>query len=130
VRDGARFFMTRNSTKHFYLRLKKPAHVSELKYMHTVLWKITTISPEANLSRAMRHINGVYTQRYNRLKKTDGALFRGRYKAILIDSDSYLFHLSKYIHCNPTKAKLVTELSEYLGLAIWLTLVKGKRHSG
>ena len=42
-------------------------------------------TPQANISRAMRHINGVYTQRYNRLHETDGALFRGRYKAILVD---------------------------------------------
>ncbi|MFC1749165.1 transposase [Pseudomonadota bacterium] len=33
-------------------------------------------TPNANLSRVIRHINGVYTQRYNRLKNTDGPLFR------------------------------------------------------
>ena len=58
-------------------------------------------TPEGNISRSMRHINGVYTQRYNRLKRTDGSLFRGRYKAILVDSDAYLLHLSRYIHRNP-----------------------------
>jgi hypothetical protein len=42
-------------------------------------------TPEGNLQRAMRHLNGVYTQRYNRLEDTDGPLFRGRYKAILIE---------------------------------------------
>jgi len=47
-------------------------------------------TPRGNISRAMRHINGLYTQRYNRLKHTDGVLFRGRYKAILIDASSYL----------------------------------------
>ena len=62
-------------------------------------------TPQANLSRAMQHINGVYTQRYNRLNKTDGSLFRGRYKAILVDSDAYLLHLSKYIHLNPLSAR-------------------------
>jgi hypothetical protein len=46
-------------------------------------------TPQPNLGRAMRHINGLYTQRYNRLKKTDGPLFRGRYKAILVEADSY-----------------------------------------
>ncbi|MCP4042362.1 MAG: hypothetical protein GY731_10475 [Gammaproteobacteria bacterium] len=51
-------------------------------------------TPEANLGRAMRHINGQYTQRYNRLRKTDGPLFRGRYKAILIEEDSYQLQLS------------------------------------
>ena len=42
-------------------------------------------TPEGNLGRAMRHINGLYTQRYNRMRKTDGPLFRGRYKAILVE---------------------------------------------
>ncbi|MCP4488442.1 MAG: hypothetical protein GY820_14135, partial [Gammaproteobacteria bacterium] len=43
-------------------------------------------TPRAKLDRIMRHINGVYTQRYNQLRQTDGSLFRGRYKAILIGS--------------------------------------------
>ncbi len=62
-------------------------------------------TPRANLDRIMRHINGVYTQRYNRLKQTDGPLFRGRYKAILVDADSYLLQLSRYIHRNPVEIK-------------------------
>lgn len=63
-------------------------------------------TPEANLGRAMRHLDGVYAQRHNRLKNTDGPLFRGRYKAILVDSDAYLAQLSRYIHRNPVEAKL------------------------
>jgi REP element-mobilizing transposase RayT len=55
-------------------------------------------TPLANLSRCMRHIDGLYTQKFNRIGKRDGALFRGRYKAILIDADSYLLQLSRYIH--------------------------------
>ena len=72
-------------------------------------------TPDANLSRIMRHINGVYTQRYNRFKKTDGPLFRGRYKAILVDEDSYLLSLSRYIHRNPieTKKPIVKQLRNY-----------------
>ena len=62
-------------------------------------------TPRANLERIMRHVNGVYTQRYNRLKKTDGPLFRGRYKAILVDEDAYLLQLSRYIHRNPAEIK-------------------------
>ena len=54
-------------------------------------------TPEGNLGRAMRHINGLYTQRYNRMRKTDGSLFRGRYKAILVEEDSYQLQLSRYI---------------------------------
>ncbi len=70
-------------------------------------------TPSGNLGRAMRHINGVYTQRYNHLNKTDGPLFRGRYKSILVDSDAYLLHLSKYIHFNPLQARITNDLSNY-----------------
>ncbi|PKF63771.1 hypothetical protein CW745_02735 [Psychromonas sp. psych-6C06] len=58
-------------------------------------------TPRANLSRCMRHINGVYTQRFNRLRKTDGPLFRGRYKALIVDVDNYFLQVSRYIHRNP-----------------------------
>jgi len=70
-------------------------------------------TPEANLGRVMRHINGVYTQRHNRLKKTDGPLFRGRYKAICVEEDSYQLQLSRYIHRNPLEAKRARELDSY-----------------
>jgi hypothetical protein len=49
----------------------------------------------------MRHVNGLYTQCYNRLKKTNGPLFRGRYKAIVVEADAYGLQLSRYIHRNP-----------------------------
>ncbi|GJL52529.1 MAG: hypothetical protein NPIRA01_37560 [Nitrospirales bacterium] len=72
-------------------------------------------TPKANLSRIMRHLNGVYTQRHNRLKRTDGPLFRGRYKAILVEQDAYLLQVSRYIHRNPLDCKrpLVTNLSNF-----------------
>ena len=72
-------------------------------------------TPRSNLDRCMRHINGVYTQRYNRLKKTDGPLFRGRYKAILIEADNYALQLGRYIHRNPveTQRPLVKTLEDY-----------------
>ena len=61
-------------------------------------------TPLGNLSRRMRHINGVYTQRYNRRHRSDGQLFRGRYKSILVDGDSFLLRLVRYIHKNPVRA--------------------------
>ncbi len=70
-------------------------------------------TPEGNLSRCMRHINGVYTQRYNRAKRHDGQLFRGRYKSILLDSDNYLTVLVRYIHRNPLRAGMVGRLEDY-----------------
>ena len=72
-------------------------------------YHLSIATPRANLGRIMRHINGVYTQRYNRLKRTDGPLFRGRYKAILIDEDAYLLQLGRYIHRNPAEVKGASE---------------------
>ena len=63
-------------------------------------------SPRGNLDRAMRHLNGLYTQRYNRMERIDGPLFRGRYKALLVEADSYLSQVSRYIHLNPVEEKL------------------------
>ena len=72
-------------------------------------------TPRGNLGRAMRHIDGIYTQRHNRRKRTDGSLFRGRYKAIVVDASSYLLQVSRYIHRNPVELKnpLVKNLEDY-----------------
>jgi putative transposase len=70
-------------------------------------------TPDANISRSMRHLNGVYTQRYNRRHNCDGQLFRGRYKSILIDTDSYLLQAVRYIHRNPLRAGLVEKIDAY-----------------
>lgn len=72
-------------------------------------------TPRGNLGRAMRHIDGVYTQRHNRLKRTDGSLFRGRYKAIVVDASNYLLQVTRYIHRNPIELKmpLVKKLEQY-----------------
>ena len=70
-------------------------------------------TPLGNLSRCMRHINGVYTQRFNSKHGVDGQLFRGRYKAIVVDADSYLLELTRYIHNNPVKAGIVESAQKY-----------------
>ena len=70
-------------------------------------------TPEGNLSRVMQHLDGLYTQRFNRLHRRDGALFRGRYKAIVVDKDNYLAQVVRYIHLNPVEAGLVREPESY-----------------
>ena len=64
-------------------------------------------TPQGNLSRFMRHVNGVYTQRFNKNNNYEGQLFKGRFKSILVYGDSYLLQLLRYIHRNPIRAKLV-----------------------
>jgi len=64
-------------------------------------------TPDANLSKGMRQLNGVYTQAFNRKHKRVGHLFQGRYKAIIVEKDSYLLELSRYIVLNPVRASMV-----------------------
>ncbi len=70
-------------------------------------------TPQGNLGQAMRHLNGVYTQRFNFCHRTDGPLFRGRYKAILVDADCYLAQVTRYIHLNPVEAKIAATPADY-----------------
>ena len=70
-------------------------------------------TPDGNLARGMRHINGVYTQRFNRRHQKEGQLFRGRYKAVLVEDDSHLLEVLRYIHRNPLKAGIVKILDDY-----------------
>jgi REP element-mobilizing transposase RayT len=62
-------------------------------------------TPGGGLSRALRYINGVYTQAFNRRHRRAGHLFQGRYKAIVVDKETYLLELSRYIHLNPWRLK-------------------------
>jgi len=61
----------------------------------------------------MQHLDGLYTQRFNRRHHRDGALFMGRYKAIVVDRDNYLAQVVRYIHVNPVEAGLVREPKSY-----------------
>jgi len=70
-------------------------------------------TPEGNQSRFMRHINGVYTQRFNKSHIMEGQLFKGRYKSILVGGDSYLLQLVRYIHRNSLRAKIVKEIDDF-----------------
>jgi len=62
-------------------------------------------TPEPNLVRGMRRLNGVYTQAFNRRHGLVGHLLQGRYKAILVDKDSYLLELCRYVVLNPVRVK-------------------------
>ena len=70
-------------------------------------------TPEPNLSKGMRRLNGVYTQYFNRHHDRVGHLFQGRYKSIVVDRDEYLLELCRYIVLNPLRAGLVTDPGEW-----------------
>lgn len=70
-------------------------------------------TPDGNLSKGMRQVNGIYTQLFNRKHKRHGHLLQGRYKAILIQKESYLLEVCRYVVLNPLRAKLVRKPDEW-----------------
>jgi len=72
---------------------------------------IETADP--NLSKGMRQLNGVYTQRFNQAHSRVGHVFQGRYKAILVQKDDYLLELSRYIVLNPVRASMVRSARDW-----------------
>ena len=82
------------------------AYVLMDNHFHIVL-----TTHEANLSKLMHRFNTSYTVYYNRCHGRSGHLYQGRYKSILIDSDSYLLELSRYVHLNPVRIKKYSKVS-------------------
>lgn len=76
-------------------------------------YHIVVETPEANLSAGMRQLNGVYTQRFNRKHDRVGHVFQGRFKGILVEKDSYLLELARYVVLNPVRAGMVRSAARW-----------------
>ncbi len=63
-------------------------------------------TPKGNLSQIMRGLNGRYTRFFNKTRQQMGHVFQGRYKALIVQKDSYLLELSRYLQCVPVKLLL------------------------
>lgn len=63
-------------------------------------------TPDGNLAIGMRQLNGVYTQLFNKHHQRIGHLFQGRYKAILIQKDSHLLEVCRYVVLNPVRGHM------------------------
>ena len=70
-------------------------------------------TPDANLSKGMRQLNGVHTQCFNRRHQRVGHVFQGRFKAVLVEKYSYLLELARYVVLNPLRAKMVRRLEQW-----------------
>jgi len=77
-------------------------------------------TPEPNLSRGMQHLNGVYTQWFNRQHSRFGHLVQGRFKSIVVEKESYLLELARYIVLNPFRGQTLSFASICAILAVWL----------
>jgi putative transposase len=86
-------------------------------------------TPEGNLSLGMRQLNGVYTQYFNKRHKRTGHLFQGRYKAILIQKESHLLEVCRYVVLNPVRAGLVERPEGWKWSSYRATAGYERRHS-
>jgi REP element-mobilizing transposase RayT len=66
-----------------------------------------------NFSEALRRLNSVYAQWWNRRHGRVGHVFQGRFKAQIVDRDSYLLNVSRYVVVNPVRARLVSRAEEW-----------------
>jgi REP element-mobilizing transposase RayT len=116
-RRGEEIFTERNDYRLFIELLQESAELFNIKIAAYCLmpnhYHLFLNTPDGNLSRCMRQINGIYAQRFNRVHQYDGQLFRGRYKSILVEADSYLLQLLRYIHKNPLRAGLCDDVNNY-----------------
>jgi putative transposase len=92
-------------------------------------------TPDGNLSQGMRQLNGVYTQRFNRQHQRVGHVFQGRYKAIIVEKETYLLELARYIVLNPVRARMVYSArdwpwSSYRATQVWWTRRNGLPPTG
>ena len=76
-------------------------------------YHIIVETPDANLSAGMRQLNGVYTQKINHRHRRVGHVFQGRFKGILVERDSYLLELARYLVLNPVRAGMVKQVQRW-----------------
>ena len=118
-RGGESTFLSDKDFKYFLSCIEKASYRFNIEVhaycLMTNHYHLLIKTPDANLGRAMKHINGLYTQYFNRKYNADGALFRGRYTSVLVDAENYLLHVSRYIHRIPieTNTPLASDFAEY-----------------
>ena len=105
-REGRRPLFRTNEHYEFFLDLLGDVSETYSVEFHAYcltdsVFHLIVHTPYGNLSTAMRHLNSVYTQFYNRERNTGGSIFRDRYKAVLLDKENFLTKVSRYIYyCN------------------------------
>ncbi|MCH6575939.1 MAG: hypothetical protein IH795_12205 [Bacteroidetes bacterium] len=70
-------------------------------------------TPKPNLSVGMRQLNGMYTQKYNRKHGVKGHIFQGRFKAVIVEKDTYLLDICRYVVLLPTRTGITKNINNY-----------------
>ena len=107
-----------NDDRQCFLNLLQKANERHYWYCHAYClmsnhYHLLIETRQANLSKGMKYINGVYTQQFNKRHKRVGHVFQGRFKGILVESDKYLLELARYIVLNPVRARMVRSAKDW-----------------
>jgi REP element-mobilizing transposase RayT len=117
-REGRRLLFGSDENRIFFLELLHDVSETYGIEVHAYcftdqFFHLIVHTPHGNLSTAMRHINSVYTQQYNRNKNIVGSIFHDRYKAVLLEADYSLNRVSRYIHTTPEQVKNLKSIEQY-----------------
>ena len=117
--EGSKIFRDRGDREDFLGRLAK---LCEAKALGVYAWALLDThfhllvrSGNQSLSQSMGKLLTGYVVNFNRRHKRYGHLFQNRYKSILCEEDPYLLELTRYIHLNPLRARMVKDLRELRG---------------
>ncbi len=114
--DRRTIFRDDHDRTRFIERLRRAAEIFGVQVHVYVLmsnhFHLIVETPKANLSEFMRQFNISYTGYYNRRHRRTGHLYQGRFKAIVVDQDSYLLELSRYVHLNPIRIRSQSQRTE------------------
>jgi putative transposase len=81
-------------------------------------YHLLVVTPQADLSRGMRQLNGVYTQHFNQLHGLDGSLFQGRFKALLIDPDAWYKPVLRHVLNEPRRKARIRRVDRFNGSSL------------
>ncbi|HEY1090335.1 MAG TPA: transposase [Burkholderiaceae bacterium] len=76
-------------------------------------YQLLLFTRQANLSKLMRHINGVFTQNHNRRHGSGGHVFQGRFKAVLVDRDTLLLDVCRYVDLSSQRLGMSRHASDW-----------------
>lgn len=114
-----------NTLQHVNKRYNWLCHAYCLMTNH---YHLLVETPDGNLSLGMRQLNGVYTQLFNKRHKRNGHLFQGRFKGILIQKDSHLLEVCRYVVLNPLRAGMEESPGQWKWSSYRATAGKEKPH--